>query len=380
MGNKLKNRMEVSLKSSSPFWLMIIILTFGLASCGSGVSGCMDQACGNYNENATEDDGSCNCNSTVDYSESMMLNNYANNIIVSAYSRLSSSVDSIAMGLEANDMDAARLALKNSYVAWQYCSVFEFGPAENYALRSAFNTYPTDTAMIQSFIESGSYNLNAASSFGAKGFPALDYLLFSNDTLTTASMDLAKALAWDIIDHTNYVLQAWNNEYAAEFVSKTGTSIASAIGLMVNQLNYEVDLLKGAKVGIPLGKKTLGTPMVDQVEAYFSGHTNATLLANVRSLENVFKGGNSQGLSVYLDFVKAKSIEGEDLSTAIEAKFDEIETAILALNYTLAEAIIEEEDKVDTIHDLLVDLILMTKTDMPAALGVLISYQDNDGD
>ena len=47
---------------------------------------------------------------------------------------------------------------------------------------------------------------------------------------------------------------------------------------------------------------------------------------------------------------------------------------------TLADAIIDENDKANTIYASLVDLIIMTKSDMPSAMSIAITYQDNDGD
>ena len=72
--------------------------------------------------------------------------------------------------------------------------------------------------------------------------------------------------------------------------------------------------------------------------------------------------------------------QDELLSAQIINKIDEIKAATELLENPLAEAIIEEVEQVELIYGLLTDLIILTKSDMPSALGVFISYQDNDGD
>ena len=59
------------------------------------------------------------------------------------------------------------------------------GPAEDLAIRSNLNTYPTDAAKVNQAISSGQWDLDLLSFRDAKGFPAVDFLLFQNDLNAT---------------------------------------------------------------------------------------------------------------------------------------------------------------------------------------------------
>jgi predicted lipoprotein len=116
---------------------------------------------------------------TPEFNRSAMLSNYADNIILPNYERMSSSLDTlsvlkdvfIATPTQIN-LDNLRQGMKNSWINWMYCSSFEFGPASNVLLRQTINTFPADTAQINSNINSGTYTFGSASNIDAAGFPA----------------------------------------------------------------------------------------------------------------------------------------------------------------------------------------------------------------
>jgi len=54
--------------------------------------------------------------------------------------------------------------------------------------------------------------------------------------------------------------------------------------------------------------------------------------------------------------------------------------AVEALPSNLSDAIIDQPSFVETAYTEVQRCIIYTKTDMPSALGIMITYQDNDGD
>jgi hypothetical protein len=46
----------------------------------------------------------------------------------------------------------------------------------------------------------------------------------------------------------------------------------------------------------------------------------------------------------------------------------------------LANAVVNNSSPVNTAYLKIVQALVLLKTDMPSALGILITYQDNDGD
>ncbi|MDQ3395206.1 MAG: imelysin family protein [Bacteroidota bacterium] len=336
-----------------------------------------------------------------------LLTNVGNNIIVPGYQELNSKVDIMDMAVKefqsnptASTLNAARNTFKDAYRAWQKTSVFEFGPAEVQLLRESVNTFPTNTEQIHSNIASGTYNLGSANNFKAKGFPALDYLLYGLGENDDAILEkyiidegsenrlaYLEAVSKDIKSNTNVVLEAWSTNggnYINTFVNATGTANGSSLSKLVNQLNYDYELIKNPKIGIPLGKRTLGEKLPGHVEAYYSGISKELTLLNVKAIENIYLGRSAQGmagtgLDDYLVQLDAK-YNGGSLSEAIKEQLTKVKASIEQLPDPLSGAIVNNSSLVEAAYTEIQKTVVMLKTDMPSAMSVQIDYVDNDGD
>lgn len=340
----------------------------------------------------------------TDYDRQAMVANYADNLIVPAYNVFQSETEAMATAINAfvatptaATLAAARAAYQDAYRAFQGASLYEFGPAEEQMLRNNLNIFPTSTAEIESNITSGTYDLQTSANLDAKGFPALDYLLYGAGTEAavveqyTSGVHAAnrKKYLQDISSlisqRAEAVYSGWTSgNYAATFKNAPGTAVGSAVGNIVNQLNFDIDLTKRAKVGIPSGRFTAGSALPDRVEAYYSQISLELLKQAIRAEKAVFmgltsNGTNGPGLDDYLDHVNAR-YNGGMLSDAIEAQFDAALAAANAVQGPLSEAVTTQPQAVTKVYDEMQRLIVLTKTDMPAALGVTITYTDNDGD
>lgn len=333
----------------------------------------------------------------VDFDRKALLTNYAQNIIPINYNLLYENIVALDttwthFKKQPNEVNLQllRLYFVEAYKAWQNCSVFEFGPAEQMLLRANLNTFPTDTFKIGNNIRNANYDLSAASNLDAKGLPALDYLFFKHADaigfLSDSTNQLyINELIVDIKSRVNFVNAWWNDNSSKDvFISKDGVDIGSSVGLLVNQINYDLELLKTAKLGIPLGKKTMGVTLPNMVEGYYSGISKELLLLNINSIKNAFAGNvNHQitgiGLDDYLKAVSAKS-NGVDLDLKIFEQLNVAKNAIEVLPSNLSDAIISQSNSVETAYTEVQRCIIYTKSDMPSALGIMITYQDNDGD
>lgn len=335
------------------------------------------------------------------FDKAAMLTNLSDNLIVPAYADLKKAVDSLVVAnnnfstaLTFQSFVDLQTKFKSAYTAYQWCSTSEFGPAETEILRASFNTFPCDAAQISANISTGTYDLASASNIDAKGFPAIDYLLYkggtdnnksftllsnSNETITYLSVLIA-----ELKKKTDIVNTAWNTAYSKTFADNTGADAGGSVGLFVNQLNYDFELLKNAKIGIPLGKRTLGTPLPDKVEAYNSQYSLQLAIAHLNSIENLYlgrdkNGNNGKGLDDYLDHINAQYNSGS-LNTAIKNKFLSVKTKLAAIPADISVAVVNNQAMVDAAYAEMQQLVVLLKVDMPSALGVLITYQDNDGD
>jgi uncharacterized protein len=335
------------------------------------------------------------------YDKRALLVNLADNVILPDYNSFKSALDSLTISFSAfaasgsqGDFLAARAKLHEACVKYQHVSPYEFGPAETIVVRMNFNVFPADTVQINANISSGSYTLATASNVDAKGFPALDYLFYGNNTADSALVQLFTSSAnrrqyvSDVIAEMSAnlasVLNGWNSSYYNTFINSLGTDVSSSIGFLVNQLNFELDYLKNSKVGIPLGKKTLGIPLPDRCEAYYGAQSVEYAYETLLAIENMYlgrsvAGNDGQGFDDYLDHLGIQ-YGGGTLNAAIKNQFALAKSKLASIANPLSAQVVSNPAVVEAAYTELMKLLVLLKTDMPSNLGVIITYQDGDGD
>ncbi|HEY1038345.1 MAG TPA: imelysin family protein [Bacteroidia bacterium] len=341
----------------------------------------------------------------VAFDKTAMLTNYADNVILPKFQAEKTALDSLALVYTAftqnktvTNLQVVRQKFIRAYVKYQHISSYEFGPSEYVIVRASFDTYPADTTQINSNISSGTYDLASASNIDAKGLPALDFLFYGKgrtdadivtlfDTHTNAAnrVTYASNCIADMQNKLNTVISTWNSSYRNTFVSSTGSSIGSSLGLLVNQLDFEVDLLKNAKLGIPLGKKSLGTVLPEKCEAYYVNTISVNLAKEcLNNIEDMYlgrsvSGADGSGLDDYLVALKAQHNSGT-LNDAIKAQFAVAKGKLALVPEPLSVQVSTNATTVDAAYLEIQRLLVLLKTDMPSAMGIVITYQDGDGD
>lgn len=320
------------------------------------------------------------------FDKEAMLTNMANNVIIPAYAKwltntqsLNDAVESYLENPDETKLGAVRASFLKAYESSNHCAVYEFGPAADKSLRLKVNLFPVDTARIEEVIRTGDTDFGNAQNSEAVGFAALDYVLHNfTDELasSTKRQNYLKANVQWILDLAMDVTSDWN-AYKADFISNTSSSAGSPLSNLVNQVNYEFELIKNARIGIPLGKKTLGETQSNKLEGYFS-NTSATLaIASLNGVKTAFEGGDGLGLDDYLNDLDAKK-DGASLDNSISTLFDEIAEDLQGQD--LRNAIEKSPASLEPMYNKIEQLVVLLKADMPSQLGVQITYQDNDGD
>ena len=349
--------------------------------------------------------GGSNGGSSNTGSGDTILLNIGNNIILPSYQSLTVSVTSMDSAI--TDFNASPSAtkfanvqslFKTAYVAWEGASAYDyFGPAANaQPVLSGLNIFPTATTVIDGNISSGNFNVNTFANTAAKGFPALDYLLFGGG-LTNYTTDAGAAnrkqylaaVSADIKTEVSAVFNAWSaggGNYIATFVKGTGNSVSSSLGLLINSLDEDFEILKNDRLGIPLGMIPVGTTspvLPKEVEAYYSGISVQLALAQLKAIQGIYLGtaGSGKGLGLVTYLVNAKAqYNGGQLSDTITAAFAQDVTDLQAVPDPLSQTIQSNPSGAIAAFSQSQKLVALLKTDMPSALGVLITYGDNDGD
>ncbi|HHG83126.1 MAG TPA: hypothetical protein ENJ82_00125 [Bacteroidetes bacterium] len=345
----------------------------------------------------------------LDYDRALLLENVGKNYILPAYANamnkgaaLLAAGDSFAQSGTLADLSAAHTALREARLAWLACSPFEFGPAAATHLRGVLNTFPADPQQIEANIMAGFWNLEQASNVDARGFPAIDYLLHHADDasirteFTTANhassrQQLLQALLADVKSALENTFQGWNatgDNYLAEFIGKLGTDAGSSSALLVNQLNLDLEQLKTARIGIPLGKRSLGVTLPEKVESRYGSYSSALAMAHLQAIRAIYEGQHfsttttivdGYGIFEALEALDAK-YNGKSLAIALRDQFSRATTAINDLPDPLADAVVNNPAPLEVAYSEIQKLVILLKTDMPSAMSILITYTDTDGD
>jgi uncharacterized protein len=322
-----------------------------------------------------------------------------NQIILPAYQHLAlaaNALDSAIIdfqgGPTATKLANVQALFKTAYLDWEAASAFDyFGPASTaQPVLATINVFPTNSNLIDSNVRVGNNNIMSFANTAARGYPALDYLLFGSgaNTLTLYTTDAAagnrlaylSAVAADINTETIAVNNGWaagGGGYINTFVNGSGNSVSSSLGLLINSMDEDFEILKNDRLGIPLGLIPVGvvSPVLPkEVEAYYSGISVQLALAQLKAIQSVYVE-----LSTYLVNAKA-TYNGGMLSDTIRVAFATGVTDLQAVPDPLAQTLQTSTAGAQTAFAQMQKLVALLKTDMPSALGVLITYGDNDGD
>ncbi len=326
------------------------------------------------------------------FDKGAMLTNIADNIIIPAIDDFSTKINALEsdyLQFQADrssvNLETVRESWKAAYLSWQAVKIFDFGPVRDNGFKGATGTFPTDTVKIEDNVAAGSYNLGSVANADAIGLPALDFLLYrvnalsyfvGNDPYTTYGLDVIQKMRSELTT----VQSAWTG-YRATFIAATGTSTTSAFSELINEFNRDYELAKNAKVGIPIGKQSLEIQLPEYIEARQSGFSFELLRESVHQIYLLYfgcdfnTGAAGLGFDDYLN-----QLDRTDLSATIGTNFQNILNKIDSFSGTLEEEMATNVSGLDELYNLLQGQVVYLKTDMTSAFGVLITYQDNDGD
>jgi predicted lipoprotein len=333
----------------------------------------------------------------------------ADNIIIPAYANFKPKLEAMitksqafSAKPDATTLGEFRKAWVEAYTEWQKVELFDIGPANKTAIRNYYNIYPANVAGINEYIADPTTNLEVASSYDKQGFPALDYLLNGTGTADseivsfyTSFTNGTKRLAYikRITEHMDAlltkVINDWKSAYREEFTTKTGLDIGSPMGQLVNGyvLHYE-RYIRSGKFGIPSGAMLNGVVSPEKVEGFYKKDISKQLAQTAHQAaidffngKNTATGVSGPSFKTYLDGLGAKdSATGKTLSEIINAQFEIANQKINALKPTMYEEVKTNNAAVIQVYTEMQKAVRMLKVDMTAAMSIVITYTDNDGD
>ncbi len=345
-----------------------------------------------------DDGGSINPNN---FDRQGMLANWADNIIVPAFSNFKTSTQNLeekttaftSDPTEANLADL-RGAFKNAYLDFQTVSIFEAGKAMELNFRHFLNTYPADAAAIEANI-SGDYDLTSVNTYDQQGFPALDFMI--NGLGETDAEIAAKYASEDYKTYLNDLVArinsltaevntSWQGDFRDQFVNNTSSSSTGSIDKFTNDyIMYFEKFIRSGKIGFPAGAFT-GTPSPENVEAYYSDDfSRALYIKALESTQDFFNGkhfGSSETGKSYKQYINymQPAMENENLAAEINDQFDAILSQAENLNESLKAQVENDNSEMITAFDELQKAVVLLKVDMIQVLYIGVDYVDSDGD
>ncbi len=335
------------------------------------------------------------------YDRRAMLTRLRDTAVVPAYEELAqyatqlhAAIDLLGANPTSADLERAQDAWLEAARAWKRTDVFAFGPAETLNLRSGIgaeadpvtieNAIAATPPIDQAFVDTRPTT--------AKGVWALEYLLFERDggnqavltRLTTGPAAPRRrayltAIATDLRARTEATSTAWRSgPDRAQFVEADGNDVTSSLSLLVNASVQTIETIKNDRLGRPLGDENGGTAQPASAEGYRSGTSGQLIRASLDGIRAVWPGTSNQpGLNGLLDHLGAQSAGGQALSGAINGRLD---AAYTRATGDVVSLVGQERQPV---LDLQVDVKMLTvllKTEAVSKLGVLLTFNDNDGD
>ena len=332
-----------------------------------------------------------------------MLIHITDNIILPSHENLLISLNDLKISLDVFISDVSeqnisnlRKKWKNAYSAWQYVELYNIGKAEEISYNKRSNTYPVNTTILNSNIQSQNYDLTLEnfSSYSSQGFPAIDYMLYGLDVDTNNIINYYNVsnslhliyledLVHELINNTNEVLNYWNTEKNS-FVSKNGNTATSSLNLLTNDFIYYYEKgFRANKIGIPSGVYS-NTPLPQNVEARYCQYYSKNLAHHgLNSARKFFIGesfdGSVLGKSLQWYLLKLDPTN-QILTDEITQKFENSENMISQLDQNFANQIINNNIKMLQTFDAIQEAVPLFKIDMLALININIDYVDADGD
>ena len=308
---------------------------------------------------------------------------------------LTAAKDSFVANANETNLISLRVALTNTYLSFQPIATYaEFGLAAETELAFYFNlnAHPLNVGETESnIVDVANVDLNTAGSRDAQGLPAVDYLVNGlGDTdadiaafYTGAEADNYKTYLSLVVDRieniTQQVVDSWANGYRATFVENTSSSSAGSFDVFINNyIEYFERRLRASKVGIPAGVFTTNT-FPDQIESLYNPTlSKELLLVALDNAEALYLGAENSEQSLSSILI---DLEKTELDTEIKGFFTAAQVEINdELMDDLRLQVITDNSKMLSARDALQRIVGRLKADMTSALGVDITFIDNDGD
>ena len=344
------------------------------------------------------------CTSGETFDRAAMLESLGDEVMLSTFGELEERTGELEAAASAFcaapdeiTLESTREAFRRAKEPLKRAEVFALGPYTDSPLRlgAELDLWPGRPATVDDRLTSGeAVTEEALVTAGgyAKGFPALDHLLFAYelDALSEGrACAYLQGLAQYIHTVAEQLLEAWaptGGDFVGEWVRGEGDfpSVQQSASVLVEQLLFTLENVRELKLGKPLGKRDGGVVQPDAIEAPASHRSLADARDAIRGVEAVWRGdlegsspmGPQPAIGVR-DWLLARR---PTLAPEVDAAFDAAHAAYDAVPGPLGTAILDAPELVNDFYLAVRDLQVLFAVDIAQALGVTVTFNPTDGD
>lgn len=283
--------------------------------------------------------------------------------------------------------------LKNSWVTtfniWKELEIYNLGPTQINFTHNRIHRWPINEDDIEAAIASTDLiDANYINSLGSplKGYGALEYLLFQNESSTIVSQfttapeadrrtSYLLALSINLKEQAEVLKDTWVS-FETEFKTDVTTSVTGSQNRVINALIANVEFIKNAKIEDALNANPAD---IELLEAYYSEQSKEAIESNLKSIRATYTGnfgGTNYGIEEYLTQV----LQNNTLNTEIINAFNQAEEAINGISGSLEDALVTNPSGVEEVRIRFANLTTLLKTDLASAANIIVTFNDNDGD
>jgi len=332
-----------------------------------------------------------------------LLESWSLELIIPAYADLEARSQALASSLDALCSAPAQPALDAARTAWsaareplKRAEVFNFGPYSRpeFRIGPQLDSWPARPDTVEELLAgTGPVDAATVATLGVwhKGLPVIEYLLYPQNADASAQLadprrcEYLESVGTELVARAGELRLAWapeGSDFAGQLSGAGRTSAAfrslrDAFSEVVNRMGFTVENVRRDKLGAPLGTGAGGTPQPDAAESRFSGRSIRDILDNLVGLELLYFGDPSRNLA---GLQRYASERGQNFDAQMTAALSASRAALLEIDMPLTAAVASEPDRVQAASDRLGELQSLLQVDMISALGLTLSFNDNDGD
>lgn len=336
-----------------------------------------------------------------------MLASLVNEVILPAHNNFAlvvADLEAATAAFVADPNEETLTAVQEAWVATSLARMtlfsFRLGVVDQSLLHNRLERRPARIKFIDEDVLAGEQEITneylASIGSSSVGLGAMEYLLFNaeggntavlatfSDTTGPRRLELVHRLSQNVHQRGRELAQLWatdGDDYATAFINADmdGGDLQSSLNMFVNQIISDVEEIVITRLGKPAGQRANGGVRPDLAEAPYSQTSLQRIITTVEGQHLAFNGGDGLGIDDYLDFVAAQH-NGQPLSEAINDQFATTLAALEAIEGPLETAVENDLPQVETAIDETLSLLVLLNVDVTANLGIILTFNDNDGD